>query len=509
MASYALGRSKGPEEGKVLSRRRTSRLTVLVSGFLMAAIAAAWPCLSYGALGPVISSVVVDSNAGTIQVSGQRLVRVVSHRETAPEVKLGTTALTLESYTESQLTAALPSGIEPGGYYLIVSTGDGTAGWNLTIGAVGPQGSAGPQGPQGPNGTTGPQGPQDHFGSAFSPSQLHLDDIKAGIFWGGGLMSVDRIVAPGPAPVSVLAGGGLGPAFPGFRNRTDTSLNDPFLAVEGGFRWGDMLVATTSVDTNIRLQNQFTQTSSATSGQTNFAGNPTLGVLFLPDNTKGVITLDERNTMWDLDQCFAFSVAPKLQLLFGWKYGSINSSLAPYSAQVPSNSFINLPGITGWQNFWTNTTVPSTTGFTMAQGLWWSGPFLGMRFTDGAPRKLPGQWYVEGKVVPYAFGSYEFEWNGSYRDSLGYVLNGQQSTHLGVHGFLPEVKSGTKIKLAGSLFLDVWAKYVYLNMHGSGAEEQSFQSNFTSVPALSQVAYQTIAVNSNFWGVGADLVLPF
>jgi hypothetical protein len=348
-----------------------------------------------------------------------------------------------------------------------------------------------------------------NFFSGFSLSQLHSSDFKAGIFWGGGSMSIDHSIAPGPAPVTVLAGGLSGPAFPGFEHRRDTGLKDAFLAAEWGFRWGDMLAGALYLDTNIGRQTQFTQTTSASPGQTNFGGNPTLAVLFLPDNTQGVITLDNSNRMWNWDLCFAFPVMPELQFLVGWKYGRISSSLDPYSATVPSGFFGQLPGITNWENLWTVFGAASTTGFSITQSLWWSGPFVGLRLAGGGQQDLPGRCYVEGKVVPYAWGSYKFAWDGSL-DALGFFLNGQQTTQAkGLRRYLLEVKGGTQVNLAGGLFLDVWAKYFYLNMNGSEPEVQSFQSNFTAVPALSQEADQTITMNVNFWGVGGDLVLPF
>ena len=353
-----------------------------------------------------------------------------------------------------------------------------------------------------------PSATQGDSSSGSALSQLHPSDLKAGIFWGIGRMSVVRDVAPGPASVAVLAGGGNGPAFAGFKNRSETSLNDTFLAVEWGCRWSDKLFGTISLDTNIGRQTQFTQTSSASPGQTDIGGNPALGVLFLPDNTKGVITLDDNKRIWNLEPCVALRVMPKLELLGGWKFSWISSSLDPYSAGVPANTFRQLPNITNWRNFWANS-VPSATSFKVSQRLWLTGPSLGMRLTSGIPQIPRVQWHVEGKVVPYAWGNYKFDWKGSYADSQGYSLGGQQTTNTGLHGYILEAKGGTQIKLIGRLSLDVWAKYAYLSMKGSGPETQSFQSNFTPVPALSQEAHQSTAINMNSWGLGANLVLGF
>ena len=117
-----------------------------------------------------------------------------------------------------------------------------------------------------------PSGPKSKPCSGFSLCQLHPEDLKAGVFWGSGNLTVDRLVAPGPVdPLQGLL-------FAGFKHRTDTGLNDTFLAFEGGFRWGDKLSIITALDTNIGRENQFRQATDATAGQTSgIAYNGTSG----------------------------------------------------------------------------------------------------------------------------------------------------------------------------------------------------------------------------------------
>ena len=101
-------------------------------------------------------------------------------------------ALTLTSWTASQIVAAFPAGSPPssfpaGGYLLQVAFGTQTAAFDVSLGAAGPRGPAGPtgatgpqgsqgpqgaagsQGPQGPQGTVGPAGPQGAQGPQGSP----------------------------------------------------------------------------------------------------------------------------------------------------------------------------------------------------------------------------------------------------------------------------------------------------------------------------------------------------
>lgn len=81
-----------------------------------------------------------------------------------PKVTLGGSALTVSSYSPTSIVAALPDGILPATYFLLVLSYKQTtdvgipAVFDVTLGAVGPQGPAGPPGPKGDTGATGPKG---------------------------------------------------------------------------------------------------------------------------------------------------------------------------------------------------------------------------------------------------------------------------------------------------------------------------------------------------------------
>ena len=286
-------------------------------------------------------------------------------------------------------------------------------------------------------------------------------------------MRVDHNIAPGAiSDIGLFGpGGSTGPAFAGFQHRRDTDLQAVFLAVQAGLRCGDTLLATFYIDTNLARRTKFTQTTAASSGEGVFLGarpfpfgRETLAVLYLPDNTEGVITLDIPNRMWNWDLSFAFPMWPGLEFLAGWKYGKIRSSLDPYSFVVAPGAFQKLVGITNWENLFTNVDgVTSTTGFTISQNMLYHGPFIGARLSGGRFQALPAQWYVEGKIVPFAFGSYRFSWAGSYNDNdpifgPGF-LNGKQTTNAkGLKRYALEVKGGTHVDLLNRAFLDVWAK---------------------------------------------------
>ena len=88
-----------------------------------------------------------------------------------PKVTLGGGELAVSSHSQTTIVAALPAGLPPASYELVVVSfrkaddNGRAASFDVTIGAVGPQGpagpagAAGPQGPAGPAGATGPQGP--------------------------------------------------------------------------------------------------------------------------------------------------------------------------------------------------------------------------------------------------------------------------------------------------------------------------------------------------------------
>ncbi len=80
-----------------------------------------------------------------------------------PTVSLGSYPLAVISFTNVQITAALPANLKPGTYTLEV-TANGAEEYEMTIGAAGPAGPAGAAGPQ------GPQGPSGNLSLPFSGS---------------------------------------------------------------------------------------------------------------------------------------------------------------------------------------------------------------------------------------------------------------------------------------------------------------------------------------------------
>jgi hypothetical protein len=95
---------------------------------------------------------------GQLRIRGSGFVRGANDPVT---VTLAGELLTLVTRSSSEIVAALPAGIEPGSYRLMVIRGGLIPGADLfevTIGGTGPPGPPGDTGPQGPMGDTGPPG---------------------------------------------------------------------------------------------------------------------------------------------------------------------------------------------------------------------------------------------------------------------------------------------------------------------------------------------------------------
>jgi type VI protein secretion system component Hcp len=103
----------------------------------------------------VVTSAFADADAQWLTIRG------TNFGTRPPRVTLGGEALPVHSSGPFEILAALPSGLEPGSYRLIVSRGRGEGrsdSFDVTIGSTGPAGPAGPEGPSGPPGLPGPQG---------------------------------------------------------------------------------------------------------------------------------------------------------------------------------------------------------------------------------------------------------------------------------------------------------------------------------------------------------------
>ncbi len=90
-----------------------------------------------------------------------------------PQLTLGGTALVVTAYTNDQITALLPAGIEDGGYLLVVMAANSRTSYgtfDVTIGATGLTGPQGPKGDTGATGAIGPQGPIGPAGPTGAPS---------------------------------------------------------------------------------------------------------------------------------------------------------------------------------------------------------------------------------------------------------------------------------------------------------------------------------------------------
>lgn len=138
--------------------RRISFLVALLFGGVSLAIA-------QEKLFPIIQSVKQNSLGTQITISGKGFGTKL------PRVALTGSPLTVNSASDTSVTANLPSGIVPGAYLLTVQNATtGLLGiFDATIGQVGPTGPQGPPGPAGATGPAGPTGPTGPAGPAGPP----------------------------------------------------------------------------------------------------------------------------------------------------------------------------------------------------------------------------------------------------------------------------------------------------------------------------------------------------
>ena len=145
------------------------RRTMFASLFLLA------PYLAFGAVASVSKTPVV--NSGIINYGSNQITLTGSSFEPAkagaPILRFNGSALTVTSYSDTQVVATLPQNVPPGTFNLSVTNSSGNSVvFDMTYGPVGPQGPMGPAGspgPQGLMGNPGPQGPAGPAGPAGTP----------------------------------------------------------------------------------------------------------------------------------------------------------------------------------------------------------------------------------------------------------------------------------------------------------------------------------------------------
>lgn len=113
---------------------------------------------------PVLANAKPIIDAAIPNYANNQLTIVGSGFTGTPVANLNGVPMTLVSHTPTNIVAVLPNGFSAGSFLLSV-TATGTATFDLTLGADGPQGPPGQQGPMGPQGAQGPAGPSGPQGA--------------------------------------------------------------------------------------------------------------------------------------------------------------------------------------------------------------------------------------------------------------------------------------------------------------------------------------------------------
>ena len=128
------------------------------------------PMLAVSALAaPAVQSGIINYVTNQVTLTGTNF----EPGKAKPTVLFNGAALTVTSFTNTQVVAMLPTGLTPGTFNLTLTNSAGNSvEFDLSYGAIGPQGPAGPAGPtgaQGPAGQTGPAGPTGPRGLTGAP----------------------------------------------------------------------------------------------------------------------------------------------------------------------------------------------------------------------------------------------------------------------------------------------------------------------------------------------------
>jgi hypothetical protein len=155
--------------------------------FLLAALLALMPSLSYGGIIPIlaVSSTTINYSTNQLTINGTGFSAI----KKTPTVVMRGGPRPIVSFTDSQIVATLPTTVAAGNYGIVVTNGIGELfPFVITYGAVGPQGPQGPPGVQGltgPQGVSGPTGPTGPMGPAGLASGVSVIENTFGVLKAG------------------------------------------------------------------------------------------------------------------------------------------------------------------------------------------------------------------------------------------------------------------------------------------------------------------------------------
>jgi len=121
---------------------------------MLAAVLFFTPLFAVAAV-PVVNSGTINYQTNQITLTGTGF----EPAKTKPTVAFNGVALTVTTFSNTQVVATLPAGMTAGTFNLVLTNSQGSAvDFNMNYGATGPQGPAGPAGPAGAQGPAGPAG---------------------------------------------------------------------------------------------------------------------------------------------------------------------------------------------------------------------------------------------------------------------------------------------------------------------------------------------------------------
>ncbi len=342
---------------------------------------------------------------------------------------------------------------------------------------------------------------------------LGFTSAKAGIYWGFGDIFVDEQIAQGGEQVDLLW-----KDFSTFHNYRRSSLKDNYVSAVIGLGYPGREYLTLGYETNFARMSQFRQYTEAGSvGQPVPEYRGALGTLTLPDGQAGLILLDSKNYFQAFDIMAKLPAFRWIDLLAGYKFMRVTSSIDPFSENTPANAWPVFPGQAGWTPAWADNVLTSVTQSGMAQKLTWHGPFL------GASMRINGFGWVsalDARVYPYLFGKYEFFWNGVYLDpdsNFTPGIWGSQTTSIsGRQRSAVELEFRSRYALGNRWAIQLQGRYMFASMAGSKPASQTlgnvygpFNPSYWGAANYTQFTPETVSVKQQLSLLGGSMEFTF
>ncbi len=346
-----------------------------------------------------------------------------------------------------------------------------------------------------------------------------VTSARVGVFYGGGQLHVDDFIAEGRATI-------LQSDFATFVHHRKADLRDAYFSGVLGMGTQGMEFLTLGVATNLGITTRFKQYTDPG----NYPKPPlpperwyrgVLGIYGLGNEESGLITLNNKNRYWAVDLCARLPILAAFDLLGGYKFVSIKSTIDPLSFDIPPGTgglgfatYPGLPGQQGWIPTWRYSADTSATSFDMYQKITWHGPFIGLCMANVSGYGF--DWFFDTRLYPWLFGKYTFTWNGDWFEAPGDsapAIYGSQATEFsGNRRWGVDLDFRCRRPWRDLFAVQFEARYSYAWMSGSCVEYQTLGNIYGGGFLAGNYAQNTpehLNIRQQLWMVGGNLEIGF